>query len=577
LFSNGAGVLLRPFGQAVWVETLRAQHTFADPSPMTHLRRPIAAALLLLVALPLLTVAAQSLRALFDMAAWMSLAQDSQWLPALALSLWTGLASTALAWWITAWLLAQGFVRQRLGALLSGLPVMLATPHAAFAIGLVFLIAPSGWVLRALSPWLTGFDWPPAWPTTQDPWGLGLIVALTLKEIPFLLWTAATQLQRDDVRQRWRAEHTLAQTLGYTPQRAWWRVVWPQLAPRLFWPLLAVLAYGLTVVDMALVIGPASPPTLAVLAWQWLQDADLAVNARGAAVGGVLALAVLGAALGWRALQAVAARRARRGNGARGRQASASSSLPGLWLLGGVYAAVLLALAVGSVAGVWRFPTLWPEALTAQAWLSVWASLGTVGTTLGLAVASTALALVWCVAWLELSPRAWDNTLRPLLYLPLVLPAVLWVVGLYEVALHWRLEGQWLGLLLAHTVMVLPYVLLALSPAYLGFDPRAAQLSDSLGHSRAAFLWRVKWPLLRRSLAASAAVGFVVSVTQYLPTLYIGAGRFATVTTEAVTLASGAQRSLTSAYAGLQFLLPVLAFGLAAWIGRPRRFRVATA
>jgi putative thiamine transport system permease protein len=187
------------------------------------------------------------------------------------------------------------------------------------------------------------------------------------------------------------------------------------------------------------------------------------------------------------------------------------------------------------------------------------------------------LALVWCVAWLELSPRHWDNTLRPLLYLPLVLPAVLWVVGLYSLALQWRLEGQWLGLLLAHTVMVLPYVLLALSPAYLGFDPRAAQLSDSLGHNRAAFLWRVKWPLLRRSLAASAAVGFAVSITQYLPTLYIGAGRFATVTTEAVTLASGAQRSLTSAYAGLQFLLPVLAFGLAAWIGRPRRFRVASA
>jgi putative thiamine transport system permease protein len=544
---------------------------------MTYLRRPFAVALLLLVGLPLLAVATQSLRALFDAAAWTSLINDAQWLPALGLSLWTGLASTALAWWITAWLLAQGFVRQHLGALLSSLPVMLATPHAAFAIGLVFLIAPSGWILRALSPWLTGFDWPPPWPTTQDPWGLGLIVALVLKEIPFLLWTAATQLQRDDVRQRWRAEHTLAQTLGYAPQRAWWRVVWPQLAPRLFWPLLAVLAYGLTVVDMALVIGPASPPTLAVLAWQWLQDADLAVNGRGAAAGGVLALAVLVAALGWRALQAVIARRARGASGARGRHLLTASSLLSLWLLGGVYAAVLLALAVGSVAGVWRFPALWPNALTAQAWQSVWASLNTVGTTLGLALASTALALIWCVAWLELSPRHWDNTLRPLLYLPLVLPAVLWVVGLYSVALQWRLEGQWLGLLLAHTVMVLPYVLLALSPAYLGFDPRAAQLSDSLGHGRFAFLWRVKWPLLRRSLAASAAVGFAVSVTQYLPTLYIGAGRFATVTTEAVTLAAGAQRSLTSAYAGLQFLLPVLAFGLAAWIGRPRRFRVASA
>jgi putative thiamine transport system permease protein len=125
--------------------------------------------------------------------------------------------------------------------------------------------------------------------------------------------------------------------------------------------------------------------------------------------------------------------------------------------------------------------------------------------------------------------------------------------------------------------MVLPYVLLALSPAYLGFDARYAQLNASLGHVVWQFLWRVKWPLLRRSLASAAAVGFAVSVAQYLPTLYLGAGRYASVTTEAVTLASGGQRSLTSAYAGLQIVLPVLVFALAAWVGRPRRFRKRSA
>ncbi len=575
------------------------------------MRRTLPATLLLIAGLPLLASAALALGTLFDATAWHALAQDPRLLRALGLSLWTGLASTALAWWATRALLSQAFVQQRLAALLRGLPVMLATPHAAFAIGLAFLLAPSGWALRALSPWLTGFEFPPPWPTTQDPWGLGLIAALVFKEIPFLLWTAATQLQRDDVRQRWRAEHALAQTLGYAPRRAFAQVVWPQLAPRLVGPLLAVLAYGLTVVDMALVIGPASPPTLAVLAWQWLQNADLATHAQGAAAGGVLVLAVLVCALAGHGLQTVAAHRARQGPGTRGHPATrspihpvrpepveglsntSSRKAPGLRqaqperhevnrvttpmgarLLAAVYAAVLLALAVGSVAGIWPFPALWPEAFTAQAWHSVWASRGTVFTTLGLAVASAALALAWAVAWLECAPRHWDAALRPLLYAPLVLPAVLWVVGLYRLALWLRWEGQWPALLLAHTLMALPYVLLALAPAYNGFDPRYRAISDSLGHSRAHFLLRIKWPLLRRALAASAAVGVAVSVAQYLPTLYLGAGRWATVTTEAVTLAAGAQRSLTSAYAALQWVLPVLGFALAAWVGRPRRFTV---
>lgn len=548
---------------------------------MTLVHRAAFLALLALVAVPVLATAAMAMGALLDVEAWQALWRDTQWRRALGLSLWTGLASTVLAWWCSAALLAQGFVRRSLGWLLRGLPVMLATPHAAFAIGLVFLVAPSGWLLRLFSPWLTGFDFPPPWPTTQDPWGLGLIVALVAKEIPFLLWTAATQLQRDDVRRRWQAEHAIAQTLGYAPRRAFWRVVWPQLAPRLFWPLMAVLAYGLTVVDLALVIGPAAPPTLAVLAWQWLQDADLAINAQGAAAGGVLALTVLLVGLGWRSAQQAWSTLSRHTSGRRGRAPLTNpaqnqvASLPWpFFALAGLYGAVLLALAVGSVAGVWPFPHLWPERFTSQAWGSVWASRGTVFNTLGLAAASAGLALAWSVAWLELAPRRWDSALRPVLYLPLVLPAVLWVVGLYALALQWRLEAQWTGLLVAHTLMALPYVLLALSPAYLGFDPRYAQLTASLGHGRWTLLWRVKWPLLRRALAASAAVGFAVSVAQYLPTLYIGAGRFATVTTEAVTLASGAQRSLTSAYAWLQFVLPVLGFALAAWVGRPRRFTV---
>ncbi len=538
------------------------------------MRWPLPAALLLLSALPLLGAAVLSLGALFDADAWRALWQDPQGPRALALSLWTGLASTILAWWATRSLLAQGFVQRRLARVLRGLPPMLATPHAAFAIGLVFLLAPSGWMLRAVSPWLTGLGSPPSWPTTQDPWGLGLIAALALKETPFLLWTAATQLQRDDVRRRWRAEHDLAQTLGYAPRRAFDLVVWPQLAPRLIGPLVAVLAYGLTVVDMALVIGPASPPTLAVLAWQWLQDADPAANAQGAAAGGVLAAAIAVSVALWRLVPARAALRARLDTGARGPLAAASRR--GRWwggaLLIAVYGAVFAALALGSVAGVWPFPDLWPETLSTRAWASVWDGRGTVLTTLGLAAASAALALAWSVAWLETAPRRWNAGLRPLLYLPLVTPAVLWVVGLYGAALWLRIEGRWPALLAAHTLMALPYVLLALEPAYLGFDPRHRAVSSSLGHGRARFLLLVKWPLLRRALAASAAVGFAVSVAQYLPTLYLGAGRWSTVTTEAVSLAAGGQRSLTSAYAGLQFALPLLGFALAAWVGRPRRF-----
>ena len=76
----------------------------------------------------------------------------------------------------------------------------------------------------------------------------------------------------------------------------------------------------------------------------------------------------------------------------------------------------------------------------------------------------------------------------------------------------------------------------------------------------------------RAALAAAFAVGFAVSVAQFLPTLFVGGGRFATVTTEALALSSGGQRSLLAAFALLQWLVPACVFALALWLGRKRRF-----
>jgi putative thiamine transport system permease protein len=537
-------------------------------------RRATGVALAGLILLPLLTVLWACITSAWNAAAWIELSTAPQLLPAWGMTLWTGIASTSLAYGLCAWFVSRTFAHALWARVVRWLGPMLAVPHAAFAVGLVFLIAPSGWLLRAASPWLTGFEHPPAWLTSQDPWGLGVIAVLVFKETPFLLWNIATQLQRDDVGQRLARELRVAQTMGYARTTAFWRIVWPQLAQRIRWPLLAVLAYGLTVVDIVQIAGPSNPSTLSVLAWQWLQDADAGTNAQGAIAGWLLAATVAAVAMCGAVGSAGIRRLLLQPSGVRGTERQTHTRLGSVALAVqmSVYGAVLLALAAGSVAGVWSFPQLWPHTLSLDAWHSVWSSASTLGTTIGLAAASTSLAMLWALAWLEWVPRAWDRAMRWPLYLPLLLPSVLWVIGLHHMALLTDTTASWPALVAAHTLAVLPYVIITLSPAYLGFDQRYAQLSASLGRSYWAFLTHVKWPMLRASITSSAAVGVAVSVAQYLPTLYVGEGHFSTVTTEAVTLASGGQRSLVAAYAWLQWLLPALGFATAAWLGQPRRF-----
>ena len=79
----------------------------------------------------------------------------------------------------------------------------------------------------------------------------------------------------------------------------------------------------------------------------------------------------------------------------------------------------------------------------------------------------------------------------------------------------------------------------------------------------------MKLPMLLRPILFAAAVGFAVSVTQYLPTLFAGGGRFVTLTTEAVSLSAGGDRRIMGVFAFLQAALPLAAF--AAAVALPRR------
>jgi putative thiamine transport system permease protein len=499
--------------------------------------------------------------------AWLALRSDVQLPRALALSVNSAATSTLASLLLTMLLVTHLHGTRGWALLTRALGPLLALPHAAFAIGLALLVMPAGVIARLLAP-LLGWSAPPDWPTVNDPQGVGLTLVLIGKETPFLLWNAVALLARPELALQLRGWLASARTLGYGDAATWWRVLWPLLLPRLGWPLLAVLAYALTVVDLALIVGPASPPTLAVVAWQSLQDADAARNAEGAAAALLLAL-VLAALVVCAVLVAAAVQwgsRHRAASGKRPRHAPRRAALARtlLWALIVLYALVALLLVASSFTGVWRFPALLPQSWTTQAWAQVQGSLDTLGLSAGLGVTAALAALVLVVLWFEATPAHWDARVMPLVLAPLVVPALLLMIGLYTLALPLRLDGSVPGLAWVHGLVALPYVFVALAPAWRSFDRRYEQAALALGRSHAAFWWRVKVPMLAVPIAAALAVGFAVSVAQYLPTQFIGAGRHATVTTEAVTLASGGQRHGAAAFALLQALLPLAGFGLAA-------------
>jgi putative thiamine transport system permease protein len=514
----------------------------------------------------------------WSVAPWRELAQHPGFVTALQLTLASGVVTTLLAVasaiGFAAWLHERAW-GQRIAAWLA--PV-LASPHSALAIGLSFVLAPSGWLVRWISPGLTGWELPPDVSTVGHPSGWTLIVGLLIKEVPYLMLMTLGALNQVNARPYMAA----ARALGYRPVQAYLQVVLPLVYRQIRLPIFAVLAFSLSVVDVSMILGPGNPPTLAVLAVRWFADPDLQRVLPASAAAVLLLLLVVACIGGWLVLERVVAAWARRWfvRGHRDGPLAAGAVLASsvCALLAAATGLALLALLIWSFTRQWRYPDALPQAWTLANWMRQSVAVAQpASNTLWVGLAATAVAAVLVIACLEHEaqraggadvPRAFGTGSLWLLYMPLLVPQVAFLFGVQVLLIRLRFDATLSAVVLAHLVFVLPYFFLSLADPWRAFDTRYARSAASLGASRWRVFWRIKLPILLKPTLIACAVAFAVSVGQYLPTLFAGSGRVATLTTEAVTLASGEDRRVTAVWALLQSLLPMVAFAAAAWIPR---------
>ncbi len=529
--------------------------------------------------LPVLGRSAVSLDAFADVMAMPGLGRS------ILLSLGSGLAATAISLLVVT-LFVAGWRGTRVFAALERLvSPLLSVPHAAAAFGLAFLIAPSGFLFR-LGAEATGLlERPPDLLIVNDRLGIAMTLGLIVKEIPFLLLMTLAALPQTRAGEMER----MTASLGYGRIVGFVHGILPALYGQIRLAVLAVLVFSTSVVDVALILGPTTPAPLAVRILTWQQDADLAMHFTAAAAAvlqiGVTVLALVIWLIGERVFGFVCRVVALSGWRARGDLAMRRLAAFVMALSAAIVLAGLALLALWSVAGPWRFPDPLPAGFSLSTWMRMPGSIAAAfGHSLMLAGASAILAVVLALGSLEYrvrSARPGPGRALGVLYVPLLVPQIAFLFGLQILFSYLGFDGAFLAVLLVHLVFVFPYVLLSLSDPWWAWDPRYGHAVRALGRSPDIVFWRVRLPMLARPVLTAAALGFAVSIALYLPTLVIGAGRWPTVTTEAVALASGGDPRLIGATALLQALLPFLGFAIAAlvaaFLSRNRRLMRAGA
>ncbi len=105
--------------------------------------------------------------------------------------------------------------------------------------------------------------------------------------------------------------------------------------------------------------------------------------------------------------------------------------------------------------------------------------------------------------------------------LPLVVPSIITAVAIYGLFAPLRLIGTWYGLVIAHTVLGLPFVVIVVAAALRNFDMSLEQAALGLGAGRGRAILHVTFPQIRASLFTGAFFAFMASFDDLVLALFL--------------------------------------------------------
>jgi putative spermidine/putrescine transport system permease protein len=112
---------------------------------------------------------------------------------------------------------------------------------------------------------------------------------------------------------------------------------------------------------------------------------------------------------------------------------------------------------------------------------------------------------------------------------PAVAPVIVLAVGLYAIARAMGLVGSVTGLVIAHTMLALPYAVLNIGVSVAALDPRLAMAAAGLGAGPWRIFWTITLPLILPGVIGGAVFAFVTSFDEVVLSIFLSGPRVKTL------------------------------------------------
>lgn len=231
----------------------------------------------------------------------------------------------------------------------------------------------------------------------------------------------------------------------------------------------------------------------------------------------------------------------------------------------------LVPLLIWAFAFAWRWPDLLPGEWGWRAWRYVFSSNEQVRTGL---TTSVLLAVLTMLVALAIGTPAGivvgrgvfrgKRAVEMLLLAPFVVPGLVVTMGIQIVFIHLRLTDTLHGVVLAHTMPALPYVIVSVAGVAANLGVQTEEQARSLGATPGQAFLHVTLPLLRPGIAVGGLFAFLISWSQYTSTLIIGGGKVQSLPLLVYSFTRSGDNPIAAALAIIFVAPAVVALGVAA-------------
>ena len=124
------------------------------------------------------------------------------------------------------------------------------------------------------------------------------------------------------------------------------------------------------------------------------------------------------------------------------------------------------------------------------------------------------------------------SAVNALVLSPLIVPVIIIAIGMFSVFVRWKIAGSVVGLVLAHTALAMPFVVVNVATSLRTMDRNLELAAQSLGAGPVRTFRRITLPLILPGVLAGGLFAFITSWDEVVVSIFLTSARFRTLPAE---------------------------------------------